>query len=77
MALSKSLQEVEELNEIEEIEKFSKTSEQFISGTVEPIYEEPLERFGFASSKPPLLVKNKRSMIMLKRSCSYLRSKLS
>nr|XP_034173541.1 structure-specific endonuclease subunit SLX4 [Osmia lignaria]XP_034173542.1 structure-specific endonuclease subunit SLX4 [Osmia lignaria]XP_034173543.1 structure-specific endonuclease subunit SLX4 [Osmia lignaria]XP_034173544.1 structure-specific endonuclease subunit SLX4 [Osmia lignaria] len=63
LALSKSLQEVEELNEIEEIEGFSKTSEQFISGTVEPIYEEPLERFGFASSKPPLLVKSKKRRI--------------
>lgn len=60
LALSKSLQEAGELDEINELEGLPRTLTRSVSETVEPISEEQLERFGFASSKPPLLIKNKR-----------------
>nr|XP_012141599.1 PREDICTED: uncharacterized protein LOC100881823 isoform X2 [Megachile rotundata] len=60
LALSKSLQEVEELDEINELEGLPKTLTRSVSEIVEPISEKQLERFGFASSKPPSLIKNKR-----------------
>lgn len=63
LALSKSLQEAEELDKINEIESLPKVLNQFVPEINKSVYEGQLEKFGFANSKPPSLIKNRKSML--------------
>ncbi|XP_043256629.1 protein PFF0380w isoform X2 [Colletes gigas] len=58
LVLSKSLQEAEEFDEISE--KLSQAPNQFALKVLEPVNNKPLERFGFANSKPVSLMKTKK-----------------
>ncbi|XP_076475806.1 uncharacterized protein LOC117156044 isoform X2 [Bombus vancouverensis nearcticus] len=60
LALSKSLQEAEELDKINEIESLPKILNQFVPEIDKSVYEGQLEKFGFANSKPPSLIKNRK-----------------
>ncbi|XP_043577650.1 putative uncharacterized protein DDB_G0282133 isoform X2 [Bombus pyrosoma] len=60
LALSKSLQEAEELDKINEIESLPKVLNQFVPEINKSVYEGQLEKFGFANSKPPSLIKNRK-----------------